>query len=156
MSIADRLAELGIQLPAPATPRGLYTPAVRSGNLLFISGQLPSREGALLHTGKLGRDVTVEQGQECARVAALNALAIAAAEPGSLDAVVRVVKMTVFVASAEGFTEQPQVANGASQLLIDLFGDQGRHARVAVGAAELPANAPVEVELTLEIASHGV
>lgn len=151
MSIADQLRALGIELPAPAPPRGLYTPAVRSGNLLFISGQLPAREGTLLHTGKLGREVTVEQGQACARQAALNALAIANAELGSLDAVARVVKMSVFVASAEGFYDQPQVANGASQLLIDLFGERGRHARVAMGAAELPANAPVEVEITLEI-----
>lgn len=152
MTLATRLSELGIQLPAPATPRGLYTPAVRSGNLLFISGQLPTSEGNLLHTGKLGREVSIEQGQACARQATLNALAIANADLGSLDAVARVVKMSVFVASAEGFFDQPQVANGASQLLIDLFGERGRHARVAMGAAELPANAPVEVELVLEIA----
>ena len=153
MTLVTRLTELGITLPAPATPRGLYTPAVRSGNLIYVSGQLPTVEGNLLHTGKLGGEVTVEQGQACARQAALNALAIANAELGSLDAVARVVKMTVFVASAAGFYEQPLVANGASQLLIDLFGDRGRHARVAVGAASLPINAPVEVELTLEIAT---
>lgn len=151
MTLATRLTELGITLPASATPRGLYTPAVRSGNLLYVSGQLPTIEGNLLHTGKLGGEVTIEQGQACARQAALNALAIANAELGSLDAVARVVKMTVFMASAEGFYDQPLVANGASQLLIDLFGDRGRHARVAVGVAALPINAPVEVELTLEI-----
>ncbi|MBI4497395.1 MAG: RidA family protein [Chloroflexi bacterium] len=151
MSIAGRLAELGITLPEPAQPRGLYTPAVRSGNLLFISGQLPTREGTLVQSGKLGRDLTVEQGQQAARQAVLNALAITQQELGGLDAVRRVVRMVVYVASAEGFVEQPQVANGASQVLIDLFGEQGRHARVAMGAAELPANAPVEIELLVEI-----
>src|SRR5687768_4300736 len=111
MTLANRMAELGIDLPAPAAPRGLYAPSVRSGQMLFISGQLPGRDGTLLHTGKVGREVTVEQGQACARQATLNGLAIANAELGSLDAVTRVVKLVVYVASAEGFTEQPQVAN---------------------------------------------
>ncbi|MCX6023183.1 MAG: RidA family protein [Chloroflexi bacterium] len=150
MTLAQRLTDLGLELPAPAPPRGLYTPAVRSGNLLYISGQLPGRDGVLLHTGKLGADVTIEQGQDCARQAALNALSIANAALGSLDTV-RVVRMSVFVASAPGFNDQPLVANGASQLLLDLFGDNGKHARTALGAAELPANAPVEVELLLEV-----
>ena len=152
MSAETRLRELGITLPEPAQPRGLYTPAVCTGDLLFVSGQLPTRGGAVISPGKLGRDVTIDQGQEAARQAALNALAIVRQELGTLDAVRRVVRMTVFVASAEGFVDQPQVANGASQLLIDLFGDAGRHARVAVGAAELPANAPVEIELLVEVA----
>jgi enamine deaminase RidA (YjgF/YER057c/UK114 family) len=151
MSAEARLSDLGITLPEPAAPRGLYTPAVHTGNLLFVSGQLPTRGGTMLHPGKLGREVSVEQGQETARQAVLNALAIVRQELGTLDAIGRVVRMVVFVASAEGFVDQPQVANGASQLLIDLFGDQGRHARIAVGAAEQPVTAPVEIELLVEV-----
>ena len=151
MSVEDRLTELGLSLPAPAEPRGLYTPAVRSGHLLFVSGQLPTIEGVMLHPGKVGREVSIEQAQEAARQAVLNGLAIIKHELASLDWIARVVRVVVYVASAEGFTGQPQVANGASQVLIDIFGDRGRHARAAVGVAELPAGACVEIELLVEV-----
>ena len=153
MTVNERLTDLGITLPEPARPQGLYAPAIRTGHLVYVSGQLPTRDGTLIHTGKLGSDVSIEQGQECARQAVLNALAILKQELGSLDFVFRVVRLTVLVASAEGFVAQPQVANGASQLLLDVFGDQGRHTRVASGAAELPLNAPVEIDLIIESAA---
>lgn len=150
--IADRLQELGITLPPAPKPVAVYIPAVRSGNLLFISGQLPTVAGKLPQTGKLGAKLGVEQGRDAARQATLNALAIAQDSLGSLDAVVRVVRLVCHVASAPGFTEQHLVANGASELLGAIFGDAGRHARLALGAAELPLDAPVEVELILEAA----
>jgi enamine deaminase RidA (YjgF/YER057c/UK114 family) len=148
--IAERLQQLGITLPPAPQPVAVYVPAVRSGNLLFISGQLPLQDGSLVHTGKLGTDVDLEQGRLAARQATLNALAIAQEALGGLDAVRRVVRMVCHVASASGFTEQHLVANGASELLGEIFGEPGRHARLALGAAELPLNAPVEVELILE------
>jgi enamine deaminase RidA (YjgF/YER057c/UK114 family) len=148
--IAARLQELGITLPPAPNPVAVYVPAVRTGNLLFISGQLPLVDGKLLQTGKLGAEVDVEQGKAAARQATLNALAIAQGALGSLDAVTRVVRLVCHVASAPGFTEQHLVANGASELLGQIFGEPGRHARLALGAAELPLNAPVEVELILE------
>jgi enamine deaminase RidA (YjgF/YER057c/UK114 family) len=128
-----------------------YVPAVRAGNLLFLSGVLPIQDGQLAFCGKLGRDLTVEQGMEAARLALLNALAIAKQEVGSLDRITRVVKVVGHVASAEGFVQQPQVINGASDLLVAIFGEAGRHARVAVGAAELPRGASVEIEVILSI-----
>ncbi len=148
--IADRLRDLGITLPPAPKPVAVYIPAVRSGNLLFISGQLPFEDGKLPQTGKLGAEVDVEQGRAAARLATLNALAIAQAELGSLDGVARVVRLVCHVASAAGFHEQHLVANGASELLGEIFGEAGRHARLALGAAELPLDAPVEVELILE------
>jgi enamine deaminase RidA (YjgF/YER057c/UK114 family) len=147
----SRLAELQIELPPPPLPMATYVPAVRAGNLLFLSGVLPIRDGQLAFSGKLGRDLTVEQGMEAARLALLNALAIAKQEVGSLDRITRVVKVVGHVASAEGFVQQPQVINGASDLLVAIFGEVGRHARVAVGAAELPRGAPVEIEVILSI-----
>ncbi len=151
-AVAHRLAELGLSLPAVATPAGAYVPAVVTGNLVFTAGQLPFVEGALPATGKVGADVTAEDAAALARQAALNALAAAESAIGSLDRVTRVVKAVVFVNSAPGFTAQPTVANGGSQLLGDLFGDAGRHARSAVGVAELPLDSPVELELILEFA----
>jgi enamine deaminase RidA (YjgF/YER057c/UK114 family) len=151
MSCDQRLRELGVELPAAPKPVANYVPAVRTGRLLFLSGVLPMREGRLSCTGKLGKELTVEQGAEAARLALLNALAIVKGELGSLDRVAKVVRMTGHVASAEGFAQQPAVINGASDLLVALFGDQGRHARVAVGAAELPLNAPVELDLIIEL-----
>ncbi|MGI8549733.1 MAG: RidA family protein [Dehalococcoidia bacterium] len=151
MIIDQRLQELGISLPAAPKPLAVYIPAVRSGNLLFISGQLPTENGKLPETGKLGGGVSIEQGQAAARRAALNALAIAKDMLGSLDQVTRVVRLTGHVASAEGFTQQPSVVNGASELLGQIFGEQGKHARLALGAAELPLGAPVEIELILEV-----
>jgi enamine deaminase RidA (YjgF/YER057c/UK114 family) len=151
MSYDQRLKELGVELPAAPKPVANYVPAVRTGRLLFLSGVLPMREGRLSCAGKLGKDLTVEQGAEAARLALLNALAIVKGELGSLDRVAKVVRMTGHVASAEGFAQQPAVINGASDLLVVLFGDRGRHARVAVGAAELPLNAPVELDLIIEL-----
>ncbi|MBB5959006.1 enamine deaminase RidA (YjgF/YER057c/UK114 family) [Saccharothrix tamanrassetensis] len=150
MSWTSRLAELGVALPPVAAPVAAYVPAVRSGNLVYTSGQLPFVAGSLAATGKVGGDVSPEEAKAHARTCALNALA-AVDDLVGLDAVVRIVKLTGFVASAEGFTGQPAVVNGASELLGEVFGDAGRHARAAVGVAELPLGAPVEVDLIVEI-----
>ncbi len=150
-SYESRLAQLQIKLPPPPQPLATYVPAVRAGDLLFLSGVLPMRDGQLAFSGKLGRDLTVEQGVEAARLALLNALAIAKQELGTLDRITRVVKVVGHVASVEGFVQQPQVLNGASDLLVEIFGEACRHARVAVGAAELPRGAPVEIEVILSV-----
>lgn len=148
----ERLAELGIELPAVGTPRWTYVPCVRSGNLVFVSGQIGVRDDAIMHPGKLGRDIDVGAGSEAARGCAVQALAVLRAEFGSLDRAIRVVKTTVFVNSAEGFGDQPTVANGASDLLRDVFGPEaGVGARSAVGMAELPLGASVEAEFIFEI-----
>ncbi len=151
MSYEARVKELGLELPQAPAPVATYVPAVRAGELLFLSGVLPMKEGKLAFSGKVGRELTVNQGVEAARMSLLNALAIAKQELGSLDRIARVVKVVGYVASAEGFTDQPQVLNGASDLLVAIFGEAGRHARVAVGAAELPRGAAVEVELILAV-----
>jgi enamine deaminase RidA (YjgF/YER057c/UK114 family) len=151
--IDARLAELGITLPAVATPVAAYVPAMTSGNLLFTAGQIPFVDGALLATGKVGAEVSAAKAAELARVCALNALAAAHSVLGSLDMVTRVIKVNGFVASAPDFIGQPQVLNGASEVLAEIFGDIGQHARAAVGVAVLPLDAPVEVDLILEIAS---
>ena len=151
MSYEQKLTQLGLALPAPPKPVANYVPVVRTGDLLFLSGVLPSRDGQLIMTGKLGQNLSIDQGMEAARVAVLNGLSIIRQEAGSLDRVKRIVKMVGHIASAPGFTDQPQVLNGASDLLVSLFGDAGRHARVAVGAAELPRLAPVEIELIVEL-----
>ena len=148
-----RLASLGLALPAVATPLAAYLPAVRFGDLVFSSGQLPTVEGKLHAVGKVGAEVSTEIGVECARIAALNGLAAVADETGDVDAIVRIVKVVIFVASAPDFTDQAQVGNGASQLLADIFGDAGKHARSAVGLASLPLDAPVEVELLVAVGS---
>ncbi len=153
MSYEQKLTQLGLELPAPPKPVANYVPVVRTGDLLFLSGVLPSRDGQLIMTGKLGQNLSIDQGMEAARVAVLNGLSIIRQEAGSLDRVKRIVKMVGHIASAPGFTDQPQVLNGASDLLVSLFGDAGRHARVAVGAAELPRQAPVEIELIVELAT---
>ncbi len=150
MGAVERLAELGLKLPAVAAPLASYVPAVRTGNHVYTSGQLPIVDGALVATGKVGADVTPEQAKDLARQCALNALAAVDALVG-LDSVVRIVKVVGFVASAEGFTGQPGVVNGASELFGDVFGEAGKHARSAVGVAELPLGAPVEVELLVEV-----
>ncbi len=147
----DRLAEIGIQLPAVAAPVASYVPAVRSGSQVFTSGQVPIVEGALAVSGKVGAEVSPEEAQKHARTCALNALAAVDALVG-LDSIVRVVKVVGFVASAEGFTGQPAVINGASEVIGEIFGDAGQHARSAVGVAELPLGAPVEVEMIVEVA----
>jgi enamine deaminase RidA (YjgF/YER057c/UK114 family) len=146
-----RLAELGIDLPEVAKPVAAYVPAVRSGSFVYTSGQLPFVAGTLAATGKVGAELSPEEAKRHARTCALNALAAVHGLVG-IDAVVRVVKVVGFVASAEGFTGQPAVVNGASELFGEVFGDAGQHARSAVGVAELPLGAPVEVELIVEIA----
>ena len=162
---SERLAELGIELPEAAAPVAAYVPAVRLGDSVYTSGQLPFANGELMATGKVGEAsgkfwplgerpelVTPERAKELARQCALNALAAAAVEAGGLDQIKRVVKATGFVASAPDFTGQPGVVNGASELLGEIFGEAGAHARSAVGVAVLPLDAPVEVELILEVA----
>jgi enamine deaminase RidA (YjgF/YER057c/UK114 family) len=149
-SPSARLADLGITLPQLATPAGSYLPAVRSGNLLFTAGQLPFVDGRLPATGKVGAEVSPEDAKEYARLAGLNLLATIDSAVG-LDAVERVVKIVGFVASAEGFTGQPGVINGVSDLMAEVFGEAGRHARSAVGVAELPLGSPVEVEAIIQI-----
>lgn len=151
MSFDAKLKALHIELPIAPKPVANYVPVVRAGDLLFLSGVLPSRDGQLILTGKLGQGITIEQGMEAAKVAALNALAIVRSEVGSLDKVKRIVKMVGHIASAPGFTDQPQVLNGASDLLVQIFGEAGKHARVAVGAAELPRQAPLEIELIIQV-----
>ena len=151
MSYEAKLSDLGLTLPASPQPVANYVPVVRTGNLLFLSGVLPSRDGQLVMTGKLGENLTVEQGVEAARVAVLNGLSIVRSEAGSLNQVKQIVKMVGYIASAPGFTDQPQVLNGASDLLVAVFGEAGRHARVAVGAAELPRMAPIEIEIIVEL-----
>jgi enamine deaminase RidA (YjgF/YER057c/UK114 family) len=146
-----RLAELGVQLPAVAPPAGAYVPAVRTGSLVFTAGQVPFVDGALAATGKVGAEISPEEAKGFARICALNGLAAIDGLVG-IDAVVRVIKVVGFVASAEGFTGQPTVLNGASELLDEIFGPAGRHARSAVGVAELPLGVPVEVELIVEVA----
>ncbi len=148
-----KLKELGLTLPDPPKPVANYIPVVRVGELLFLSGVLPSRDGQLIMTGKLGQELTIEQGKEASRVAVLNGLSIIRHAAGSLDRVKQIVKMVGHIASAPGFTNQPQVLNGASDLVVSIFGDAGRHARVAVGAAELPRQAPVEIELIVQLLS---
>ena len=153
MSFEAKLKELGVTLPDPPKPVANYVPVVRVGDLLFLSGVLPSRDGQLVMIGKLGQNLSIEQGMEASCIAVLNGLSIIQSEAGSLDRVKRIVKMVGHIASAPGFTDQPQVLNGASDLLVSLFGEAGRHARVAVGAAELPRQAPVEIELIVQLLS---
>jgi len=152
MSHEARLKELGIELPAVPKPAELYAPCVRSGNQLFVSGQVPMKDGAPALVGKLGAEVTIEQAAPLARQCALQALAIVREEVGSLDNITKVIRVGGFVASAAGFTDHPKVINGASQLLLDVFGEAGRHARIAVGLAELPSGVPVEIEFLFEVA----
>jgi enamine deaminase RidA (YjgF/YER057c/UK114 family) len=150
MSWSEKLGELGIELPSVAAPLAAYVPAVRSGSHVYVSGQLPFVDGVLAATGKLGADLSPEEGKAHARTCALNALAAVHSLVG-IDAVVRVVKVGGFVAVAEGFTAVPTVVNGASELFGEVFADAGKHARAAVGVAELPLGAPVEVEVIFEV-----
>ena len=151
-AIEQKLAALGITLPAALAPVANYVPSVITGNLVFISGQLPAKDGAFLHSGKLGAEVTVEQGQVAARQCGINLLAqLKAACGGDLDRVTRCVRLGVFVSSASGFTDHPKVANGVSDLMVEVFADKGKHARAAVGVSELPFGVCVEVDATFEI-----
>ena len=147
----ERLAELGLRVPEVATPVAAYIPALRSGHHVFTSGQLPMRDGELMLTGKVGGEVTQEEAVECGRQCALNALAAVKSEVGDLSNVKRIVKVVAFIASTPDFTAQPQVANGVSELLGEVFGEAGRHARSAVGVNVLPLDSPVEVELVVEV-----
>lgn len=151
MSAEQRLVELGLVLPEAPRPVAAYVPAVLSGNLLFTAGQLPFRDGKVEYTGKVGAALSEDEGYAAARLCALNCLAVARAALGSLDQVVRVVKVSGFVNSAPGFTGQPKVLNGASELLAEVFGEAGRHARAAVGVAELPLDAAVEVDMVFAV-----
>ena len=147
----ERLESLGLSVPEVATPVAAYIPALRTGNYVFTSGQLPMRDGQLITTGKVGGDVSPEEAVECARVCALNAIAAVRSVIGDLSQVKRIVKVVAFVASTPDFTGQPGVANGASELFGDVFGEAGQHARSAVGVPVLPLDAPVEVELIVEV-----
>jgi enamine deaminase RidA (YjgF/YER057c/UK114 family) len=147
----ERLAELGLTVPEVAAPVAAYVPALRNGDQVFTSGQLPMRAGELISTGKVGAEVTAEEAYACAQQCALNAIAAIKAEVGDLSLVKRIVKVVVFVASVPEFTGQPQVANGASELFGAAFGDAGVHARSAVGVAALPLDAPVEVEVLAQL-----
>ena len=151
MTRADKLKELGIEIPEVTAPLGSYKPASVTGSLLFVSRQLPLSRGKLVFEGKVGVDVSPEDAALAARQSAINVLAVMKKELGTLDNVRKIVKVTGYVASAPGFTGQAGVLNGASNLFFDVFGEEGRHARAAVGVAELPLNAPVEVEIVAEI-----
>ena len=147
----QKIKQLRVELPPAPEAVGAYVPAVRSGPVIYTSGQLPLTDGKLVAAGKVPADVTLEQAQAAARQAALNALAAARSLTSSLDSVATVIRLNVFVNSAPGFTDQAKVANGASELLLEIFGDSGRHTRCAVGVAELPLNAPVELDLMVEL-----
>ncbi len=151
MNPEERLAELGLTLPEPTPPVAAYVPAVRTGNLVFISGQGPVKDGAFAYLGKVGADIDLDAAKDAARITCLCGLAALKAEIGDLANVVRVVKLTVFVNGAPGFDQQPAVANGASELLQEVFGEAGPHARSAVGMAELPFGMPVEIEFVFEV-----
>lgn len=151
MSVEDRLRQLGLELPPPVTPLGSYRTFVRAGDLLFLAGHVPVKDGKIQYAGKVGAELTLEEGQAAARLTLLNCLATVKAALGSLDQVRQVVRLVGYVQSAPGFQQQAAVLNAASDLLAELLGDAGVHARTAVGAAELPANAAVELELTLVV-----
>jgi enamine deaminase RidA (YjgF/YER057c/UK114 family) len=150
MTAEQRLVELGITLPEVPAPAGLYAPCVQTGPLVFVSGQIPTQDGAVIRHGRCGESVSVDEAAELARVCTLNALAIVRQHLGTLDRVSRVVRVAGYVASGGGFIEHPRVVNGASQLLLDIFGEAGRHARIAIGVSELPQGVPVEVEFLFE------
>lgn len=153
MSLPEkRLKELGITLPSAPSPLGFYVPCVRTGNLLFLSGMLPFRDGKLLHTGKVGQSVSLDEAREDARQAVINALSILKTDIGSLEKILRCVKLSGYVASTPDFTEQPKVLNAASELLFHIFGERGKHARVAVGVPVLPLDSPIEIDFIFEAA----
>jgi enamine deaminase RidA (YjgF/YER057c/UK114 family) len=151
MKIEEKLAQMGLSLPTPAAPAGNYIGAVRVGNLLFVSGHGPRRQGESYITGKVGRDLTTEQAYEAAKIVMLNCLASVQRELGDLDRVKRIVKLLGMVNCTEDFTEHPKVINGASDLLVSLYGEAGRHARSAVGMQQLPMSIPVEIEMIVEV-----
>ncbi len=154
MDYEKKLEQLGLKLPQAPKPVASYVPVVRTGTLLFLSGILPFVEGQLLSSGKIGEALTLEQAVEAARIALLNGLAVIKAETGSLDEMTKVVRIAVYVASSPSFTQQALVANGASDLLVEIFGDPGRHARLALGVTSLPLDAPVELEMIVEVRAY--
>jgi enamine deaminase RidA (YjgF/YER057c/UK114 family) len=154
VSPEDKLKELGIDLPEAPAPLGSYIPAVRTGNLVFLSGILPFVQGKLLRLGKVGETITVDEAREEAKKAGINALSVLKSHIGSLDKVVRCIKITGYIASAPDFIEQPKVLNAASDLMFKIFGDSGRHVRAAVGVNVLPLNSPVEIEFTFEVSDE--
>ncbi|MBI4459907.1 MAG: RidA family protein [Acidobacteria bacterium] len=151
MTVEEKLREMGLELPSPPAPVAAYLPCVRAGNLLFISGQIPKEKGELKYRGHAGSELSVQEAVQAARLCALNALSVLQQEVGDFARVKRIVKLTGFVGSAAGFHEQPKVVDGASQLLVDLFGEKGRHARATVGVNELPLGAAVEIEMIVEV-----
>jgi enamine deaminase RidA (YjgF/YER057c/UK114 family) len=151
MGVSERLEELGIELPPPARPVASYVPVTQGSGLAFVAGQIPLEDGKPLVTGRVGESVSIEQAQGLARRCALQALAALNEELGSLDRVRRILKVTVWVASGEGFVDQPKVANGASDVLVEVFGEAGKHARAAVSAPSLPLGAPLEVEVIADV-----
>ena len=151
MTREERLEEMGLPLPVAPRPVATYVPYVQAGDMVYISGQLPTREGELVYVGQVGKHVTVEDGAKAARVAALNALAQLAVAANGLSNVRRIVRLGVYVSSAPGFNLQPKVANGASELMVEVFDEAGKHARSAVGVNELPLNAPVELEMIAQL-----
>ena len=151
MKIEERLKQLGLELPELPQPLAVYVPFVRTGTLIVTSGMGCRRQGKLAYQGKVGRDLTLEQGHEAARITMLNLLATLKAAVGDLDKIERIVKVTGFVASAPDFGQQPEVMNGASELLAEVFGEKGKHARSAIGVSELPRNIPVEIEMIVEV-----
>jgi len=151
MEIEKKMRGLGLELPEVPKPVASYVPAVRSGNYVYTSGQVPFVKGELMHRGKLGGDLTIEQGYECARVTALNCLAAVKSVIDDLDRVKQIVRVTGFINSAPGFTDQPKVLNGASDLLVEIFGERGKHSRLAIGTSELPLGAPLEIDMVVEI-----
>ena len=151
MTPEEKIKTLGLELPAAPKPLGAYVPFVRTGNLVYLSGMLPLKDGSLLKTGRVGETVSLEDAVLCARTAAVNALAVLKAAVGSLDMIKQCVKISGYVSSAPDFTDQPKVLNGASELMVEVFGEAGRHARVAVGVNILPMNSPVEVEFIFEV-----
>lgn len=151
MSYEAKIKELGVTVPEAPKPVAVYVPGVQAGNLIYTAGQIPLAGGELKFKGKVGKDLTTEEGYEAARICALNCLGVVKSMLGSLDKIERIVKVTGFVNSAPGFTGQPKVIDGASELLGEIFGEQGRHARSAVGVAELPVDAAVEVEIIIQV-----
>ncbi len=149
--IEEKISQLGFTLPAAPKPLASYIPAVKAGNLVFTAGQLPIKDGSLAFKGKLGKELNEDDGKKAAQLCALNCLSVIRNEIESLDKIDRVIKLTVFVNSADGFINHPQVANGASDLIKEIFGENGKHVRSAVGVAELPLNAPVEIDMIVKI-----
>ncbi|MFO7958846.1 MAG: RidA family protein [Candidatus Brocadiia bacterium] len=150
--VEHKLTSMGLELPTEPEPLAQYVPAKRVGDMVYVSGQVPVRNGEFVHVGAVGDELTVEQGRECARVCVLNALAAVKSVIGDLDGVAEIVQVRGFVNSAPGFGEQPEVLNAASELLVELFGENGRHARAAVGTSALPRNLPVELEMVVRVA----